>query len=267
MIYVTSDLHGKFDHLLTLLDRAEFFQNDNNQLYILGDVIDRHNQGGIDALKWIREQPNVHLLMGNHEKMLLDARWIFDGADSPPPRTDDVQLLDLWKRNGGYPTIIALKQEPTDVQRELLDYLASRPRFATLQVGKRSYVLVHGGLGNFTPTKELWEYTDDELLWERPTPYTVYAPRKYTVILGHTPTELYDNGKKGRMLEGSGWWNIDTGAANPFGSPMLLCLDTLQEFYMDGSPKASPRRPASADGETSSDKKTDRPPVKETGPK
>ena len=46
MVYVTSDLHGyPLDKFLQFLDSVGFSQND--QLYVLGDVIDR----GVDGVK------------------------------------------------------------------------------------------------------------------------------------------------------------------------------------------------------------------------
>ena len=73
MIYVTSDLHGyPLDRFLALLEKAGFDGKD--ELYILGDVIDRNGDGGIRMLQWIMSMPNVHMLMGNHEAMLLSLR-------------------------------------------------------------------------------------------------------------------------------------------------------------------------------------------------
>ena len=51
MIYVTSDLHGHFDCLKTLLEYVRF--TDDDWLYIIGDVIDRNQNGGVDILKWL----------------------------------------------------------------------------------------------------------------------------------------------------------------------------------------------------------------------
>lgn len=234
MIYVTSDLHGKFQCLITLLNQAEFFMNENNHLYILGDVIDRNENGGIDILQWIRKQHNVTLLLGNHEQMMLDCRWLFDGTNQVYPDSRAIRALDLWKHNGGSTTIAALKRESFEVRQELLDYLESCPLYKTLMLGTKSYVLVHGGLGRSSPARELSTYTEEELLWERPYLTTVYSPEKFTVILGHTPTELYRKESKGRMLKTTGWWNIDTGAAAATGTPMLLCLDTRREYYLNG---------------------------------
>lgn len=233
MNYVTSDLHGKFHCLLSLLEKAQFFDRKDNRLFILGDVIDRNCEGGIDILKWIQKHPNVTLLLGNHEKMMMDCRWLLDRSENVIMGTRAIRRLHLWKSNGGNTTIAALKKESPETVRKLMEYLDSCPLYKTLQDGDRSYVLVHGGLGNFSPSKELSSYTEDELLWERPKLTTLYDPEKFTVILGHTPTDYYGDTCKSRLLKTRGWWNLDTGAARASGFPMLLCLDTLEEYYVD----------------------------------
>ena len=50
------------------------------------------------------------------------------------------------------------------------------------------------------------------------------------LILGHTPVS-YLGGEDGKALHTDTWICIDTGAAMG-KSPMLLCLDTMEEFYM-----------------------------------
>lgn len=62
--YVISDLHGQFDALIKLLDKIEFGYDD--ELYILGDVIDRGPKS-LECVKWIMEQDNILTLLGNHE--------------------------------------------------------------------------------------------------------------------------------------------------------------------------------------------------------
>ena len=67
--YVMSDIHGQFDALMRMLEQIGFTEED--ELYILGDVIDRGSKS-IECIKWIMEQDNVLTLLGNHELMLYD---------------------------------------------------------------------------------------------------------------------------------------------------------------------------------------------------
>ena len=57
-VYVTSDLHGlELAQLKKLLQKAGFGPGD--WLYILGDVVDRNGDGGVEILCWLLEQPNA----------------------------------------------------------------------------------------------------------------------------------------------------------------------------------------------------------------
>ena len=240
MVYITSDLHGRMDCLKKLLDYVHFNDDEDNWLYILGDVIDRNNKGGVDILKWLLIQPNVQLILGNHEQMFLSNRWVFqeineDSIDAIDEK--NISLLTLWESNGGSCTMQALSQESPETRQDILEYLDDCPLIDSVCINDKNYVLVHSGLGNYLPRKRMRDYTMDELLWDRPTLETKYNPDEYIVILGHTPTSFYSEKYKNRMIKTESWWNIDTGAATEDGRPMLLCLNTCDEYYIedDGS--------------------------------
>ena len=235
MIYATSDIHGySLDSFLRLLEKAGFSSND--ELYVIGDVIDRHGDGGIAMLRWMMRQKNVTLIMGNHEDMLLNCSFLF----TRDPELNDPELLSpeeskhlaRWNRNGSSVTIqsmLALKEKDPEELNKLLKYLTNAPLYIELTANKKRFVLVHGGLNGFSAEKGLDEYSRHDLVWTRPSASDSYwNDRK--VILGHTPTFLY--GKKGRMFATDTWVDIDTGAADG-GSPMLLRLDDMKPFYAD----------------------------------
>ena len=67
-IYVMSDIHGNYDRYLDFLNYSNF--NDNDTLYIIGDVLDRGSMA-IPLIQDIMNRENVILLKGNHELMLL----------------------------------------------------------------------------------------------------------------------------------------------------------------------------------------------------
>jgi Calcineurin-like phosphoesterase. len=236
MIYVTSDLHGyPLSDFLHLLDRARF--SDADDLIILGDVIDRNGDGGIAMLRWMLQQVNVRMILGNHEAMLLSCRFLFDTVTEASLADLDntkMELLSVWMMNGAEPTLKALKSlfhEDEETARELLDYLEDAPLYEVADVPGKSYLLVHSGLGNFKKGKRLSEYSPDEMLWTRPKLGDKYY-RNATTVFGHTPTEYYGSEYTGRMLKTRTWIDIDTGAAggNP---PMILRLDDEQPFYQN----------------------------------
>ena len=235
MHYVTSDLHGyPLDSFLRLLESAGF--GDSDCLYVLGDVVDRNGDGGIAALRWIMSRPNVEFLLGNHEDMLLSCVPFLDEIREESIRDlqlEQMQHLLRWLRNGANPTILslqALKRNLPDTFEELVEFLRRAPLYMNVSAGGRDFLLVHSGLGGFSPERRLSDYAPDELLWTRPPEDQRYFA-DITTIFGHTPTG-YMYGTRGRMFRTDTWINIDTGAAAG-GSPMLLRLEDMREFYAD----------------------------------
>ena len=235
MIYASSDIHGYPLHsFLDLLGKAGFGLSDH--LYVIGDVIDRNGDGGVAMLRWMMRQPNVTLLRGNHEAMMLNCDFLFS-SDSDlhskkgrnPVREHN---LLVWQRNGCTVTIenlMKLKQSDLTELSELLAYVRSAPVYLELALPAKRFVLVHGGLKHFNMEKSMEDYSPEDLVWTRPGINEKYWEDRL-VILGHTPTVFY--GEKRKAFVTPTWIDIDTGAAGG-GSPMLLRLDDLAMFYAE----------------------------------
>ena len=234
MIYVTSDLHGIApDTFQALLRKADFGEDDF--LFVLGDVIDRGSHC-IDLLLWLTEMPNAQLILGNHEAMMRSCKFLFQEVTEESLEmltVENLQLMQSWMENGGSATMQAMKklvkQDP-DLADGIWDYLTDAPLYDIVRAGGRTFVLTHAGLGNFSPERELEDYTPEQLLMHRPA----LSERYYTgatVIFGHTPTQLYGPEYAGKALRTDTWIDIDTGAAAG-GTPMLLRLDDGMEFYL-----------------------------------
>jgi serine/threonine protein phosphatase 1 len=232
MIYVSSDLHGyPLDKFIALLKKANF--SDKDYLFILGDVIDR-GEHGVEILRWLLLQPNVELILGNHEDMLLGCDFLFDEiTEESLADLSSVKLnrLSHWKRNGANPTIEALRALDTEQRKAILEYLSQCPVYDEVTIGTRRFVLVHGGLGDYSEEKRIEDYTPYELMWTRPMLSDNYS-FDFITVFGHTPTHFYSPHFRGRMIKTSTWIDIDTGAASGM-HPMLLRLDDLKEFYAD----------------------------------
>ena len=233
MIYVSSDLHGcspaKFQQLLR---KANF--NDNDFLFILGDVIDRDAYGA-ELLSWLTQQPNMQTLLGNHEALLLACSFLFDEVTEESLdclTTGEISLVENWLANGGGLTIKGfqrlLKHDPELVDG-ILAYLQEAPLYEELEVNGNNFVLVHAGLDNFRPDKPLSDYKPEELLLARPSMQTQYY-HDAVVIFGHTPTAYFGKQFQGHAVHTDTWICIDTGAASG-NLPMLLRLDDGKEFY------------------------------------
>lgn len=230
MIYVSSDLHGCHPkEFQQLLQRAGFTPDDF--LFILGDVIDRGRYGA-ELLLWLTEQPNMQLILGNHEALMLACSFLFEEVtDSSLERLskENMMLMESWIENGGMPTIKGfrklLRKDPELVEG-ILEYLRDAPLYETLEVGGRGFILVHAGLDNFRPDRPLSDYEPEELLLARPGLDTRYFSDA-TVIFGHTPTGCFGSD---RAVFTDTWVCIDTGAALGH-MPMVLRLEDMQAFY------------------------------------
>ncbi|MBO4432058.1 MAG: metallophosphoesterase, partial [Clostridia bacterium] len=220
--------------LKALLKKANFSEND--WLFILGDVVDRQNDGGVEILKWLLEQPNAELILGNHEAMLLSCGFVFEEITDESIIKFDKQKMELlsnYMLNGGDVTLHAMrdlrKQDPETLE-SILEYLKEAPLYETVTAGGKDFLLCHSGLDNFSPDKKLSDYTADEFIWAWPELNDRYFEDVITVF-GHTPTMSYGNKFKGKILKTDTWIDIDVGI--PYGNnPALLRLDDLREIYL-----------------------------------
>ena len=231
MIYVISDLHGyPLEQFEDLLDKAGFSERDF--CFILGDVIDRGDDGA-RILEWLLYQPNVQLILGNHEGMLLCCDFLFEEINEQSLAqltSEQMELLMEWKENGAEPTLRGLMALDPETRVDILEYIREAPIYEEVEAGGRSYILTHSGIEGFSPDKDMSEYDADALIWNRPTPEDRYFSDK-TVILGHTPTHYYGPEHKGKILVTDTWIDIDTGASCGL-APTLLRLDDMNTFSL-----------------------------------
>lgn len=232
MIYVTSDLHGyPLGKFKALLDKAGFSENDF--CFVLGDIIDRGPEG-IKTLRWLMNQPNFELLLGNHEAMMLACDFVCEDITDESIANLTSQKLGTyttWISNGGQQTLNELHTLSNEERKNIFDYLRDSPLYEAVTAGDRDFLLTHSGLGSFDKNKKLSEYSTFDLIWNRPNLNAKYFDDIITVF-GHTPTLYYGLDYKGKAIVADTWINIDTGAACG-GNPMLLRLDDLKEFYAD----------------------------------
>ncbi|MBE6735031.1 MAG: calcineurin [Ruminococcaceae bacterium] len=231
MNYVVSDLHGyPLERLKKALSVAGFSESD--RLYVLGDCIDR-GYDGLNIIRYIMTKPNITLIQGNHEAMLLENRTLFDG-DRIPSASDLVgerrRAYSIWVSNGGYSTMDAMQQYTHAQIKYILEFLDKAPLYKEIEAGGKTYILTHSGLGNFREDKPLCDYTPHELLWTRPPLDTRYYEDGRIVIFGHSPTVMYGDEYRGRPIITDTWIDIDTGASKGL-SPLLLRLEDMKKFY------------------------------------
>ena len=234
MQYAVSDIHGCYDKYIQLLHRLGL--KDSDTLYVLGDMIDR-GPDGLKILMDISMRPNVVPFLGNHEYAALTCLpWLMEELTEENTEPDvllwRLKSVQGWMSDGGDKTVAAFRRLSPDVRQDVLDILEDLTDYEETEAGGREFVLVHAGLGGFSPDKALDDYQLDELILSRPEPGETYFPHKY-LVCGHTPTPYYTGARPedARIYRKDMMIAIDCGCVS--GGPLgCLCLDTLEEIYV-----------------------------------
>ncbi len=128
--YICSDLHGEYNAYKTIINRL----GENDKLYILGDVIDR-KEDGIKILQDIirrQEKGQVEFLMGNHELMMLQTIL------------GNEECKENWfKENGGEVTYRDYKKLPLEEQIKIKEFLLNTNIYKQINENNQDYYLVH----------------------------------------------------------------------------------------------------------------------------
>jgi serine/threonine protein phosphatase 1 len=158
IVYCLTDIHGKYDLLTKALELIPSRAN----IVFLGDYIDR----GPDSYKVINlirdlqdTNPNVHVLLGNHEAMMVDGVYLKGNTN-------------IWFYNGGLDTI---KSYPNETE---LAYDAEWMKDLESILTIDNVTFVHA-MASDNPQERIWgRYRrDEDAVW----------PTK--VIHGHTPVK------------------------------------------------------------------------------
>lgn len=232
MTYVMSDIHGEYDKFMELLEKIHF--NENDMLYILGDIFDRGDHP-IKIILKIMKMPNVICIVGNHELMGMRCLAFLMGEITEESiaklDSDTLDNILMWQCNGFSSTIREFSKLDAEMQQAVIDYIGDFTAYEQITVNNQKYILVHAGLRDFSPDKALKDYTIDELVWERPDYSEKYFDDIITVT-GHTPTQVIrQNTNPGYIFRKNNHIDIDCGACFEGGRLGVLCLDTGEEFY------------------------------------
>ena len=231
-IYIMSDIHGKYDKFITMLRKINF--NKDDELYILGDIFDRGDKP-LEILEYIVRNKNIHLLLGNHEEMFIEAY------------ENDFRDLQLWFMNGGANTYYALCDKGNKYMEEAYKYIKRLPYYYTLNYGEFNYLLCHAGIN--VPKRnhgvrapdfvDIMEYNcEDDFLWSRNHTETYNILENINVICGHTPTQIIKtvNLKTGilsygesKIVQKGSFIYIDCGVC--FEEGKLGCIELKETGY------------------------------------
>lgn len=159
------DIHGCLTALETLLQVIELAPED--RLIFLGDYVDRgpDSRGVIEKLIQLSQAPQHIFLRGNHDQMMLLARF-------------DKKEFRYWQAIGGYETLESYNAcTLDDVPHQHFDWLETTRYFFQTD----THIFVHGSIGLEAPHKN----SERTLLWQRVYGIEEHPSGKF-VICGHT---------------------------------------------------------------------------------
>lgn len=213
-LYVTSDPHGHVRALDEVLSAVSLGEGD--ELFVLGDLIDR-GPASLEVISLVRSLPNTHILMGNHEQLMLTALEL---SGAPGPEGFDISRFSpeeyadwsAWMLNGGATTSEQLEQLSRDEYDELCAWMRDLPAYTVAETSSHVFALTHAGINasaaadwraqheneslcdTQTLAALLEQQTLDDLLWIReefwgfPTGLITAQGDGPVVIAGHTPS-------------------------------------------------------------------------------
>lgn len=232
--YAMADIHGERTRFHKALETIKF--SDDDELYIIGDVIDRGRDFGLRLLLEVSKMPNVHLISGNHEYMALRCLSFLmkEITNASIEGIDENVIRELfeWQNVGGQVTIDEFHHMSYDERLEVLEYLGELPLYAEVTSGGKDYILVHAGLDNFDEQRPLNSYTPAEVMGF----YNVDFSRTYfkdkSIVTGHLPTRcMYDNPCPDKIFKMNNNIAIDCGCSIG-GNLGVLRLGDEEEFYV-----------------------------------
>ena len=235
MIYVTSDIHGKYDKYQALLTKINLTKKD--ALIILGDIVDR-GKHSMEILLDVMQRDNIFVILGDHEQIALmclsKLNQTITNESIDQFSGELMEILEEWLFHlGGQATLNSFMRLSPKERTAVLDYMDGLPIYETFEINHQKYLLIHGGLENFSKEKNIDDYSEDELIWCRPDYGTSYF-KDTIVITGHTPTRtIPENPRPDYIFKANNHIAIDCGCGYPGGQLGCICLNTMEEFYVN----------------------------------
>jgi len=228
MLYFISDIHGHYNLFIKLLEKINFSSCDD--MIILGDIIDK-GPNSIKMIKFVRNQPNIKMILGNHEYYFLEK---YHSLMKNFKESDDIN--NVLKELQNY-----FLDEMEVLDWEDIDFLDSLPYY----IETNDYLCVHAGVevdSNYNVVN-LKKADTNYFLFDRNLKENIFNVKyNKTILFGHTPT-VYQNqtGKfiktkntnitNSQKLKDYSKIQLDTGVylTNMLG---VLRYDDMKEIYV-----------------------------------
>ena len=251
-IYVCSNIHGQYELYKEMLNTINFNQDD--QLFILGDMIDRGSDG-IDILFDVMKHPNVTCLLGNHELMMWEH---LNQTLEQRIWRDKRSRIWLSSFNGGKVTKKAYKKLTIQEQKLIDDYIRSLYLQYELKIDNKTILLSHSDFVQSEGTVRWKERSQNEvfdIVWNSPWRFWHWvSEEKYKDdnrlhIIGHVPVQyvlLEDRMHETKPYQAYEWLenniiNIDLGCGLIGQLDKLfpcLCVMNLTEYLVGNKTNA-----------------------------
>ena len=222
MIYVTAGICGRLDKYKKLIEKIDLRSRDD--LYVVGDIIGE-GIGSIKVLADMSMRSNVFPLLGDREyyahKIMVeiaDENGVIHGK-SPDEMPSEIK-----------DTLNAFVQMDNDGRAWVMEYFAEMSLYEEITAGKREYLLMHSGIGDFISDKPVSDYGIKELVLSVTDYEKSYYPEKI-LVTGHTPTCEIDKRYSGQIYRNG--YHIALNCTKEGGGYLAaICLDTGEEYYI-----------------------------------
>jgi len=147
---IIGDVAGRFDELMELLK----IMPQDEKILLVGDIIDRGPKSK-EVIEWAMNNPNVIVLMGNHEDMMLDAYNSLNQS--------------MWEYNGGKTTLQSYDVLGDDlgyhkIPKEHMEWMAKLP----LVYEEPGLLVSHAPwMRGFDPKEDFMPFYKTKVLWNR----------------------------------------------------------------------------------------------------
>jgi serine/threonine protein phosphatase 1 len=202
------DVHGHYDALMILLEAIA--PETEDEVYFVGDLVDRGPKSA-EVVEYVIRN-NYVCILGNHEQMMLD---VLTNPLAPE------HCRQAWLYSGGHSTIGSYGD--AGIPSEHIEWMTQLPTHIDLG----DVWLVHAGVD---PELPIEAQSSEQFCWIRDDFHSMQAPffPDKLIITGHTITFTLPGVMPGKLAQGCGWLDIDTGAYHR-QSGWLTGLDLTNE--------------------------------------
>lgn len=244
-ILAVGDIHGNYKGLIQALERSSF-DNENDTLISLGDVVDGHSES-YEVVEKLLSIKNLISIKGNHDDWFL--QWIETG-DNPTEWRQGQKATGLsylkhldpslsWftfdKENKKY--IITLR--PNDVPQSHKKFFRNQLPY---HIDKNNNLFIHGGFNRHYPLEDQdpFIFWWDRDLWYQALSYRAMGEPRWMpkfkmvgdyneVFIGHTSTQFWNEDKP---MKAANIWNLDTGGGW-YGYVTIMDINTKEYWQSD----------------------------------